>query len=108
MNFIEDINGQVIDGHKASEICKAMRELWVEMDHGGIAPPTWSKVPHTVLVNFRQQMYDQFSELSYCDGHWKLDKICTDNYSQWFKTHCGNNNTHSTSVRATADDLVEI
>ncbi|KAF8809747.1 hypothetical protein BYT27DRAFT_7241127 [Phlegmacium glaucopus] len=86
MNFIEDINGQVIDGHKASEIRKAIRELWVEMDQGGVAPPTWSKVPHTVVMNFRQRLYDQFPELAYCDGHWKLDKICTDNYSQWFKT----------------------
>jgi hypothetical protein len=83
MSFIKDFNGQPIDGHKATEIRKALRELWVEMDQAGLAPQTWSKVGHTILMNFRQRMYDQFPELTYCDGHWKLDRICTETYSQW-------------------------
>ncbi|KAF8809320.1 hypothetical protein BYT27DRAFT_7210288 [Phlegmacium glaucopus] len=83
MNFIEDINGS--SGWR-----------WIR---GGVAPPTWSKVPHTVVMNVRQQLYDQFPELAYCDGHWKLDKICTDNYSQWFKTqNSGKISQQSTSA----------
>jgi hypothetical protein len=61
MSFIEDINGQPIDSHKATEIRKALRELWVEMDQAGaagLAPQTWSKVGHTILMNFCQRMYD--------------------------------------------------
>jgi hypothetical protein len=101
MNFIEDTDGQAIDGHKASEIRKVLRELWMEMDQVGSAPRSWSKVAHTVLMNFRQRMYDRFPELAYCDGHWKLDKICTDNYSQWFHTHNSNDNSNqSTSKQA--------
>jgi hypothetical protein len=95
MSFIEDINGQPIDGHKATEIRKALRELWVEMDQAGLAPQTWSKVGHTILMNFRQRMYDQFPELTYCDGHWKLDRICMETYSQWANgTNRINNSSH--------------
>jgi hypothetical protein len=99
MNFIEDTDGQAIDGHKASEIRKVLRELWTEMDQVGSAPRSWSKVAHTVLVNFRQRMYDRFPELAYCDGHWKLDKICTDNYSQWFHTHNSNDNSNQSTSK---------
>ncbi|KAF8805084.1 hypothetical protein BYT27DRAFT_7007191, partial [Phlegmacium glaucopus] len=83
MNFIEDINSQPIDGHKAMEIWKAVREIWVEMDQAGVAPQTWSKVGHTILMGLFQRMYEQFPKLTHCDRHWKLNKICTDTYSQW-------------------------
>ena len=63
------INSQPIDGHKVTEIWKALRELWVEMDRAGLALQTWSKVGHTILMNFHQRMYDQFPELIYCNGH---------------------------------------
>ena len=83
MSFIKDVNGQPIDSHKATKIQKALRELWVEMDQAGLAPQTWSKVSHTILMNFHQRMYDQFPELTYCNGHWKLDRVCMETYSQW-------------------------
>lgn len=92
MGFIEDINGEPINGHKAADIRKAIRESWAEMVQAGVAPPTWSRVSHTVLNNFRQRLYGEFAELAYCDGHWKLDKICTDNYSQWYRTHSSDKN----------------
>ena len=101
INFIKDTDGQAIDSHKASEIRKVLRELWMEMDQVGLVPRSWSKVTHTVLMNFCQQMYDWFPKLAYCDRHWKLDKICTDNYSQWFHTHNSNGNSNqSTSKQA--------
>ena len=57
MNFIKDTDGQAIDSHKASEIRKVLRELWMEMDQVGLVPRSWSKVTHAVLMNFCQQMY---------------------------------------------------
>jgi len=102
MNFIEDIDGQPINGHKALEIRKVIRELWVEMDLMKLAPKSWSKVTHTALVNFWQWMYDWFPKLAYCNGHWKLDKICTDNYSQWFRTHLNSQNENSNSNWSTS------
>lgn len=108
MGFMEDVNGEPISGHKAVEIRKAIRELWGEMVQGGTALPTWSKVSHTVLMNFRQRLYGEFAELAYCDGHWKLDKICTDNYSQWYKTHGSNRNLcHCESTSTTKRPSLE-
>jgi hypothetical protein len=71
------------------------------MVQAGLAPQTWSKVGHTVLMSFRQKMYDQFPELTYCDGHWKLDRICTETYSQWANgtNGIGNSSRRSNSTK---------
>jgi hypothetical protein len=83
MSFIEDVNGSVIDGHRASSICKATRQIWSKLSASGLAPKTWAKITMNTLIYFRNRMYEQFPELSYCDSHWKLDKLATDTYSQW-------------------------
>lgn len=83
MGFVEDIDGQAIDGHRASNIRKATRQIWEELAASGLAPKTWSKIGINALTRFRHQMYEQFPELTYCDNHWKLDRLATDTYSQW-------------------------
>jgi hypothetical protein len=83
MGFVEDIDGQPIDGHRATNIRKVTRQIWGELAASGLAPKTWSKIGINALTQFRQQVYEQFPELSYCDNHWKLDRLATDTYSQW-------------------------
>ena len=37
MGFVEDIDGQAIDGHRASNILKATRQIWEELAVSGLA-----------------------------------------------------------------------
>lgn len=83
MGFVEDIDGEPIDGHRATNIRRVTRQVWGELAASGLAPKTWSKIGISALTQFRQQVYEQFPELSYCDNHWKLDRLATDTYSQW-------------------------
>lgn len=53
MGFVEDIDGQTIDGHRATHIRRVTRQLWGELAASGLAPKTWSKIGINALTQFR-------------------------------------------------------
>ena len=57
MRYIEDENGTVIDGHRATEVRRYARLIWVHMANNGGLPLSWGKA----------------------------DQIATDNYPSWYK-----------------------
>jgi hypothetical protein len=63
MGFVEDIDGQTIDGHRATNIRRVMRQIWGELATSGLALKTWSKIGVNALTQFRQGVYEQFPEL---------------------------------------------
>jgi len=87
LKFIEDENGDVVDGYKASKMCRFARELWARLNTIGKAPKTWGKVDAAVAAQYRNEMERRFSELHLCDNHWKADFIATLNYPSWYNNN---------------------
>jgi hypothetical protein len=87
MKFIEDENGNIIDGYRASIIRKFARELWSGLANIGKAPKTWGKVDARVATEYRTEMGRKFPELQLCDDDWKADLIATINYPSWYSNN---------------------
>jgi hypothetical protein len=84
MKFVEDENGNVIDGYRASSIRKFARSLWAGLSKAGKAPKSWGKVDAQTSSHFQIEMGRKFTELRLCEGNWKVDLIATMNYPSWF------------------------
>lgn len=83
MKFVEDENGNVIDGFRASSIRKFARLLWAGLSNAGKAPKSWGKVDAQTSFQFQIEMCGKFPELRLCEGNWKVDLIATMNYPSW-------------------------
>jgi hypothetical protein len=84
MKFVEDENGNIIDGYRASSIRKFARSLWAGLSNAGKAPKSWGKVDAQTSSQFQIEMGRKFSELRLCEGNWKVDLIATMNYPSWY------------------------
>ena len=80
LRFVEDENGSVIDGFRASAMCRFACELWAGLNGIGKAPKTWGKVNATVATQYQNEMERKFFKLRLCDNHWKADLIAILNY----------------------------
>jgi len=87
LGYVEDENGNSIDGYRVSQITSLTREIWMHLRNKGLAPEAWSKGSLPVHNYYRSEMYKRFPELRLCEGHWKADFIATNSYSGWYRTH---------------------
>ena len=85
MRYVEDENGTVIDGHRATEIRRYARLIWVNIANSGGLPTSWGKADVKLSQTYYCEMRQRFPELALCDLDWKADQIATDNYPSWFK-----------------------
>ena len=97
LRFVEDENGNIIDGFRATAIRKFGREIWTGLGNIGKAPKTWGKVDAKVAAEYRTEMGRKFPELRLCEGNWKADLIATLNYPSWY-----NNNIEKESMKRTS------
>jgi hypothetical protein len=86
MRYVEDKDGNTIDGTRASAMRKAARLIWVHisLNNPGGPPPTWGKADVTMVQAYRSEMCRQFPELRLCESNWKADQIATDYYPSWY------------------------
>ena len=84
MKFVEDENGDVIDGFKAISIRKFARSLWAGLSKAGRAPKSWGRADAQTSSQFQIEMCRKFPELKLCEGNWKVDLIATMNYPSWY------------------------
>lgn len=85
MRYVEDENGTVVDGHRATEMRRYARLIWVHMANSGELPVSWGKADVKLSQTYCREMRQRFPELALCDLDWKADQIATDNYPSWFK-----------------------
>lgn len=102
MRYMEDENGTVVDGHRATEMRRYARLIWVNMANNGGPPPSWGKVDVKLSQTYCREMRQKFPELALCDLDWKADQIATDNYPSWFKNW--SESSRKTSVKHEQDD----
>lgn len=103
MRYIENIDGMVVDGFQASEMCKYARSIWMQLANRGKAPKTWGKIDMESAQQYHREMCRRFPVLRLCAFDWKADQIATDNYPNWAANYLGtqikieNGNVESTS-----------
>jgi hypothetical protein len=85
MRYVEDRNGTVVNGHRATEMRRHARLIWVHMANNGGVPPSWGKADVKLSQTYCHEMRQRFPDLALCDLDWKADQIATDNYPSWFK-----------------------
>ncbi|EGN97444.1 hypothetical protein SERLA73DRAFT_75128 [Serpula lacrymans var. lacrymans S7.3] len=87
MRYVEDSDGTIINGHKATEIQKIAHSIWVELANMGKAPKTWMGAGREVLDYYRSKLYQKVPQLRYCELDWKANQIAIDNYPSWYSNH---------------------
>ena len=81
--FIEDENGQAIDGHRARDIRAHARSIWIALASHNRCPLTWGKADLETIRNYRLEMKAKFPELRLCDNDGKANLVATINYPSW-------------------------
>ena len=115
MVYVEDENGQTIDGHRASEIRASAYLMFQRFKEEGVAPTTWGKASVATANTFEREMEDAFEELRYCDDNWKARMVATLTYPKWATTHLRNRSSSQSSVgeiawnlKRTSEDFGEV
>ncbi|KAK7015857.1 hypothetical protein VNI00_019039 [Paramarasmius palmivorus] len=85
MQFIEDIDGNSVDGTRAAAGRALARALFVQMELAGVAPAKWTAGPANVRQAFYHQLATLFPEIGYCDDSWKAEYLASRIYSNWYR-----------------------
>ena len=85
--YIEDVNGNSVDGHKLRNMLNYMRSIWSTLLTLNRAPTTWGKANMETLRHFRREMCTKFPEFALCDNDWKADCLATTHYPSWYSNH---------------------
>ncbi|KAF9470603.1 hypothetical protein BDN70DRAFT_901973 [Pholiota conissans] len=83
MRYIQDKDGQVIDGHRAREIRIHARAIFVGFASQGKQFSSWGDADAVSRRTFYNEMASRFEELQYCDLDWKAEQIAIDTYPGW-------------------------
>ena len=72
-DYIELEDGQVVEGDKAANIRKRVRDIFKEMKSSAkmVLPKTWSEAGITERTFFLQELYKDYPYIAFCDDDWK-------------------------------------
>jgi hypothetical protein len=87
MKFVCGIDGTEVSAARAAEIRKGAYEIWQYLYTKGKLPETWGQADMETALFYRNDMRARFPEVGLCDANWKVDKIATDIYPQWYRRH---------------------
>ena len=83
MRYVENENGETVDGNRATDMRKFARTIWVTLAKKGAQPATWGQADLETRRLYCSAMSDRFFELKLCHLDWKAEQIATDNYPSW-------------------------
>ncbi|PPQ94902.1 hypothetical protein CVT25_004370 [Psilocybe cyanescens] len=83
MRYIQDKDGQIIDGHRAREVRIHARAVFVGFAMQGKQFLSWGDADAISRRTFYNEMAIRFDELQYCDLDWKAEQIATDTFPGW-------------------------
>jgi hypothetical protein len=91
MRYIENENGDVVDGYRASSIRQIAYRIFHQLDAYGVAPKSWGVAGLQVTKQFYNEMDTQIPEMRLCAGHWKAEYLATHIYPSWYSSHVKRN-----------------
>ena len=68
MQYIEDENGKMIDGHRASAMRKLTCSIWAALANARKALTKWAQANIVVAQSYRHEMRHHFPELQLCEN----------------------------------------
>jgi hypothetical protein len=83
MRYVEDENGEPVDGYLAQHIRTWARGIWIGIAEKGILRAKWGDMSVEDLKYYHREMRQKYPHLALCENSWKADQIATDNYSSW-------------------------
>ena len=83
--YVEKEDGTPICGETAGKMRLVSRQIWVELYERGDAPETWGQVSLAASNKYIREMESRWPILRYCEDHWKVHALATQNYSQWYR-----------------------
>lgn len=87
VKFIEDIEGNPVDGYKVRDIRSHARAIWTSFQTIGRLPSTWGKADAETASVYRREMRLKFFEFALCENDWKADFLATESYPSWYSNH---------------------
>ncbi|KAG6808926.1 hypothetical protein H0H92_002348 [Tricholoma furcatifolium] len=85
--YLEDEDGDPVDGAKVEQVRATARSLWETLKSRGIAPSTWSEANNEAHNYYEAHLCERHPEVSYCENNWKAHQIAIDSYPSWSKVH---------------------
>jgi len=85
--YIEDGNGNAVDGYKLKDMLTHMRSIWSGLLLLNRAPTTWGKADMEILRHFYREMRVKFPEFALCENDWKADYLASTHYPSWYSNH---------------------
>jgi hypothetical protein len=85
--YIEDANGNAVDGYQLKDMLTHMRSIWSGLLLVNRAPATWGKADVDILRHFHCEMRVKFSEFAFCENDWKADYLASTHYPSWYSNH---------------------
>jgi hypothetical protein len=104
MRYVEDENGEPVDGYLAQHIRTWARGIWIEIAEKGILRAKWGDMGVEDLKYYHREMRRKFPILALCENSWKADQIAIDNYSSWHTSYAPKH----TSVKVKEESNVAI
>jgi hypothetical protein len=87
--YIENENGEPVDGYRLSAIRQVVRVIWVKFAEMGVAPASWGKASLTVANEYKAEMRCQFPEFRLCENDWKVQHLAMTDYPSWHSNYFG-------------------
>jgi len=100
--YLEQTNGTPIGGRQAADIRAYARSIWIDFDKRNVAPRKWSHAPRSLQDEYVRDMETQWPVLHYCENHWKVQHIATNNYPQWYKNRHMSSKADNTETKGPA------
>ena len=87
---METEKGEMVDGETAHQVRQSARHIFTYLASKGHVPSKWTGADVEAITYFRMQMYTQYPELRLCHQHWKVNKIASSVYPEWWQTYMRN------------------
>lgn len=87
MQYIEDENGNIINGYRATAIRQSAHRAFQQIKSIHGLPKTWGVANTSVVRAFTSEMAIQVPEMRYCSENWKALYLATQIYPSWYQSH---------------------
>ena len=104
MLFVEDENGNPVDGHRAKNMRKHAFSIFGSLLQRNKAPEKWMDGPREVHKEYEDEMVRVFSEFALCENHWKAHHMASAIYSSWRRNRTAKGQEKSKRVPDDSDN----
>jgi hypothetical protein len=86
MCYIEDSDGEVVDGFRAT-IRQIAHQIFFLLANNDMVPKTWGVAGAAICKQYNTEMAVQVQEMCYCADSWKAHYLATQIYPSWYASH---------------------